>query len=740
MLNRKVASLQLKWLLVISILIVTGLLDVAAIFFFPSVKIIRIITILEVILAVPIVLNSLKQQKAKDDEYQRTDQRLKNIFETLDVAIWSHDHKTGELLITPGIEKLYGYPLESFIKDPLLWKKVILPEDSAIIADRERRVALGETVTSEYRIIRPDGEVRWIMDRGIPAQCDKKGSDGYFTSVLFDITDRKETEDRYRSLVEMSPDIIAVVNSLTVVYINETGLKLLGASRSEEIIGQSVLNFVPQDIIQVFSERTRTYEQQSSSKFQLEFQVKRLDGKTIDVEMASTPILFEGRFAIQIVGQDITERKRAENTIRTMAYYDTLTGLPNRNHFKRYLNEVLHHEENKVSAVLFLDLDRFKIINDTKGHTFGDMILQKAANRLMSTVKDGVVSRQGGDEFIILLENTSREKAGETAQRILDEFTKPIVVQQQEFFVTTSIGISLYPKDGVDEEALIKNADTAMYLAKEYGKNNFQFYSSILNGISIRKMELENNLRKALEQGQLKLVYQPQISLTTGKVVGAEALIRWDHPVYGTIPPLEFIPLAEETGLIRPIGKWVLSEACRQRKEWDKQGIAAFPIAVNVSVRQFDEDQFTSFVASVIKEIGLKPDQLELEITESIMQNLEKTSVILQKLKKLGVMLAIDDFGTGYSSLSYLKHFPIDKIKIDKTFVDDISAANGQGLMVKTIIDMGINLNFAVIAEGIETQNQLDFLKKNHCDIGQGYYYSQPLPASEVKQFLEWRT
>jgi len=361
-------------------------------------------------------------------------------------------------------------------------------------------VAIGETVTSEYRIIRPDGEVRWIHDRGFPT-LDSTGKLVDFNSVLFDITDRKESEDRYRSLVEMSPDIIAVVSRFKIEYINEAGWKLVGASNPEELIGTSPLKYVPSEIIEVFSNKSTNLDNRYNERKRLEFQVKRLDGETIDVEMASTPILYEGRFAVQVVGRDITERKKTEKTIKTMAYYDTLTGLPNRNRFRKHLNKILKTQENKILAVLFLDLDRFKIINDTKGHTIGDIILQKVASRLeMAVNNEGVVSRQGGDEFIILLEDIDREKVTEVAKRILNDFSKPLEVNNQEFFVTPSIGISIFPDDGTDEETLIKNADTAMYKAKERGKNNFQFYSSQFNGISIRKMELENGLRKALEQ------------------------------------------------------------------------------------------------------------------------------------------------------------------------------------------------------------------------------------------------
>lgn len=725
-----------NWMLIFSLIVLSELLDVMFTVLFPTIGMMKFASLFILIAILPFVIITLKEMNRKDHELRLNKLKLKNIFDTLDIAIWSHDLKSDSLLITPGIEKLYGYSYIDFYKDLNLWKKVIYPDDLVVLDEREQKIAKGETVTSEYRIIRPDGEVRWIQDRGFPT-FDNKGNFVDFNSVLFDITDRKESEDRYRSLVEMSPDIIAVVSREKIEYMNEAGWKLVGASGPEEVIGESALKFASLKIVNTIRKKVGMFKRPNPERVRFEFQVKRLDGETIDVEMAATTIFYEGRFAVQVVGRDITERKKAEKTIQYMAYYDSLTGLPNRNQFRNHLNEVLTKQDTKMLAVLFLDLDRFKIINDTKGHTVGDFILQKVANRLAATVNnEGVVSRQGGDEFIILLEYINQETVSQIAQKILSEFSKPLEVNDQEFFVTPSIGISLYPVDGEDVETLIKNADTAMYQAKERGKNNFRFYSSNLNGISVRKMELENGLRKALEQNQLMLHYQPQLSLTTGELVGIEALIRWQHPEHGLIAPSEFIPLAEETGLIVPIGKWDLREACRQRKGWESIGFHDFPAAVNVSVRQFEDDHLIEYISGVLDENGLEGSHLELEITESIMQNLENSIIILNQLKELGVLLSIDDFGTGYSSLSYLKHLPIDKIKIDKSFVDDIIYHSNQGIMVKTIIDMGLNLNFAVIAEGIETDEQLHFLKENECNIGQGYLFSKPITAEQMDEYL----
>ncbi|WP_235822075.1 sensor domain-containing protein [Gottfriedia luciferensis] len=682
-----------------------------------------------------IVILLLKFSNKNSNELRKDRQRLDHIFDTLDVAIWSHDLKTNTLLITPGIENLYGYSLEKFYQDSTLWKKVIHPEDLKVLEERERILSLGKTVTSIYRIIRSDGEVRWIQDRGIPT-VDERGSLIDFCSVLFDITNRKESEDRYRTLVEMSPDIIAVYSRGRIDYINEAGCKLFGASNQKDLIGKPPSKLIHPNILREIKDNELDLDD-SKSMMRFEFQANRLNGESIEVEMTTMPIFYEGRAATQIVGRDISDRKRAEHTIQHMAYYDVLTGLPNRNKFRKHLNEVLSQSTNQKHAILFLDLDRFKIINDTKGHTVGDQLLQSVAKRIESAINNkGMVSRQGGDEFIILLENKDTEKVIEVAKSILREFATPFDVDHLEFFVTPSIGISMYPADGEDEETLIKNADTAMYLAKERGKNNYQFYSSKLAELATQKMDIEKWLRRALEKDELKINYQPQIDLETNEIIGVEALLRWHHPEKGMISPADFIPLAEETGLIVPIGKWILKEACLQNKKWQEEGFKPIPIAVNISVRQIQDEEFIESVTRILDEVGLKPNLLDLEITESIMQDIEKSTNVLNQLKKIGLKISIDDFGTGYSSLSYLKHLPIDSIKIDKSFVDDIINHSTKGEMVKTIIDMGHNLNFNVIAEGIEKKEQVEFLKQNQCNIGQGYFYSKPIPVNDLEKLL----
>jgi diguanylate cyclase (GGDEF)-like protein len=449
------------------------------------------------------------------------------------------------------------------------------------------------------------------------------------------------------------------------------------------------------------------------------------------------PILFEGKQSVLVVGRNITTRKKADNTIKHLAYFDTLTDLPNRNSCLKHLNSRLQCTEIESMAVLFLDVDQFKRINDTKGHSTGDLILKKVANRLKTAVDaEDFVSRLGGDEFLILLENKNSKEIKEKLNRIMREFSHPIIINQEEFFVTPSIGISIYPSDGQDQESLIKNADAAMYLAKENGKNNYKFYSNSLAAKSSRKMELEMALRKAIQFKELQLHYQPQVNINSGQIVGVEALIRWFHPKYGFVSPNEFVPLAEETNLILSIGDWVIKEACAQKKKWEKNGLTHLKLAINISVRQFQRDEFIQVLQQQVKRFKLNPGLIELEITESIMQNIESSIMILHELKSLGFKISIDDFGKGYSSLSYLKYLPINTIKIDKSFVDDIEHPIHQGSLVKAIIDMGQNMNFSVIAEGIETKEQMEFLQKHNCLFGQGYYFSKPLPSQDVDKLL----
>ncbi len=453
---------------------------------------------------------------------------------------------------------------------------------------------------------------------------------------------------------------------------------------------------------------------------------------------------------------DISEKKASENRVRSteegmrqlerQAYYDELTGLPKRALFFQRVEQVLARVAKKelASAILFLDLDRFKKINDTLGHRSGDEVLKHAAQRFLGHLrKDDLITRISGDEFAILLCNPKKPEqtaytASIVAQKIISDFASPIQIGTQEVFVSTSIGIALYPQDGTEPEQLLKNADMAMYHAKRNGGDNYQFFKRELNATSTEKFYLESQLHKALDGGQFTLYFQPQIDAQTGEIIGAESLLRWQLPRKGMIPPTQFIPLTEETGLIVPIGQWILEYACEKQKEWLDAGYPIQRIAINLSARQFYEPEFASQIEKVLEKTGLDPKHLELEITESIlMEDTKRTKNTLLRLSQMGIGLSLDDFGTGYSSLAYLKHFPIDNVKIDRSFVTDLPQNENDAAISTAIIAMAHTLGLLVIAEGVETEEQFHFLKNQQCDAIQGYFFSRPLPESEFESLLK---
>jgi len=415
--------------------------------------------------------------------------------------------------------------------------------------------------------------------------------------------------------------------------------------------------------------------------------------------------------------------------------HDALTGLSNRHYFFKHLKEVLQKETTKSAAVLFFDLDRFMVINDSLGHEIGDLLLKEVAQRLINCLDQAdTLARNGGDEFLVSLINLNHKEVMDTMERILTCFDEPFIVDCYEIYSSPSIGVSFYPHDGKDVDSLIKKADVAMYHVKNNGKNNFQFYRSNQTDNIHNKLEIEVNLHKAINNNEFFLQYQPKMDLFTGKMIGMEALIRWDHPEKGMVSPGEFIPLAEETGLIIPIGEWVLRTACKQIRAWQKQGLPSFIISVNLSGRQLYQPNFAQIVKSVLEETGLDAEYLELEITESTLMDIPQGLKVLNELKTLGVKISLDDFGTGYSSLNYLRIFPIDVLKIDQSFVRNSTQDSTDAAIVKTIITMAHQLEMQVIAEGVESKDHLVFLQRNHCDGAQGYLFSKPLLPEEIAQ------
>ncbi|MBU1641942.1 EAL domain-containing protein, partial [bacterium] len=427
--------------------------------------------------------------------------------------------------------------------------------------------------------------------------------------------------------------------------------------------------------------------------------------------------------------------------VEYLAYHDSLTTLPNRSLFSKLLGHSINqeHRHNGQLAVLFLDLDYFKNINDTLGHEAGDQLLQEVAARLKTCLRESdTVARLGGDEFVVMLPELDVEKyAATVAQKILSAVARPFVLAGQECRVTASIGVSTYPQDGLDEQTLTKNADIAMYKAKEEGKNNFLFYSDKLNANSLERLNLESGLRHALERNQFQLYYQTKRDIGTGLITGMEALLRWQHPDLGTVAPLRFIPLAEETGLIIPIGKWVLKTACLQNVAWQNQGLAHLNMAVNLTERQFFDESLLTDLAKILADTGMDPHLLELEISEGLlMRDVEKTKQVFREIKDIGVRIAIDDFGSGYSSLAMLKQFPLDTMKIDRSFIRDVASVAEDKALTEAIIAMGRTLSLTVVAQGVETKEQADFLRQNACDEFQGYYLNKPVPADQMAELI----
>lgn len=474
----------------------------------------------------------------------------------------------------------------------------------------------------------------------------------------------------------------------------------------------------------------------------------RRDGSEVAIEDSTAPIHDSaGNIAGAVmVFHDITDAKAMAVKMAHLAQHDFLTNLPNRALLNDRIAQAIGLAKRRSSflAILFMDLDNFKHINDSLGHATGDKLLQSVTERLSACVRSSdTVSRQGGDEFVILVtDDKSAENAAQTAEKLLKSLATPHHINKHELHVTTSIGISVYPSDGTDAETLIKNADTAMYQAKDKGRNNYQFFKPEMNVRAVERQVIEVNLRVALARNEFFLHYQPKINLKTGEITGAEALLRWQHPQWGMVPPIRFIGIAEDCGVIVPVGRWVLREACAQTRQWQDSGLDIATISVNISAVEFRRQDFVEGVKAILSETGLPPTCLQLEITESVlMRNAEGSIAILEQLKNMGIQLAIDDFGTGYSSLSYLNQFPIDVLKIDQSFVQDIgnNKTDSNGVIASAVIAMGNSLKQKVIAEGVEDEEQLSFLKEQHCEEGQGYIFSRPVGAEQFEKLLRKR-
>ncbi len=545
---------------------------------------------------------------------------------------------------------------------------------------------------------------------------------------------------RFRSAMDATADAIFLVDpaAMRLVDVNETACRLLGYTRQE------LLNLGPADLGVGTHEQLREIYNAliaGTDGGLCEVQLRRKDGSWLAVELFRRAQRVGAGWVVVSVARDISERIEARQRLQQLAHFDPLTGLPNRTLFYQMLQKALHEaaENQWLLAVLFIDLDHFKKVNDTRGHVIGDELLRQFGNRLAQCVRTGdTVGRLGGDEFaLVLMMPEGQQGAVAVANKIREILDEPFDLRGYEIAVTASIGITVFPDDAADPETLIKYADTAMYQAKEAGRNAYRFFTSGMNKRVLAWLELENALRKALDNEEFVLYYQPKVRIDTGRITGVEALLRWNRPGYGMVPPSEFIPVLEETGLIVPVGSWAIEAACKQIASWTGSPGGPVQISVNVSGRQFAEASLESVVVGAINRHGIEADFLELEITESsLMSNAERTVSILQNLKARGIRISIDDFGTGYSSLAYLKRFPIDKLKIDIAFIRDVTTNPDDAAIALAIIRMAHSLKLDVVAEGVETAMQLAYLRRHHCDHMQGYYFSRPVPVLELEQML----
>jgi diguanylate cyclase (GGDEF)-like protein/PAS domain S-box-containing protein len=559
-----------------------------------------------------------------------------------------------------------------------------------------------------------------------------------------ELTDANKHLDLQVAVLEAAANAIAITDSNgTIQWVNHAFTIMTGYSK-EEVLGKNPRLLKSGDQAQSYYDKLWSTIL-SGKVWQGEIINKRKDGTTYTEEMTITPVTQGvGNAAVTkfiAIKQNITKRKVAEERIQFLAYSDALTGLPNRRLLQDRLTQALASARRQKSrvALLFLDLDKFKNINDSLGHAVGDLLLQEVAGRLTTWGREqDTVARVGGDEFLILLTGVKDiTDVAVAAKRLMDTMIGEYSIQGHALNITCSLGVSIFPEHGTDTETLIKNADTAMYSAKESGRNGFRFFTEDLDAQAVERLTLENSLQLALDKKELFLVYQPQMDIVSGKIIGLEALLRWQHPKLGLVPPDKFIRIAENCGLIVPIGEWVLETACSQARKWHEDGLPKVRVAVNVSAVQFRRQGFSEQIRRVLHETGLAPQYLELELTESVvLADADVTFSVSQELKAMGVELAIDDFGTGYSSFSYLKQFRVGKLKIDRSFIRDVAVNPDDAAITAAIISMAKNLHLKVIAEGVENEAQMSFLRAHHCDEIQGYYFSKPLAVDKVADKL----
>lgn len=678
------------------------------------------------------------------------DQELAKAHRIARFGTWTWNYQTGEITLSESAREIFGQEVTNFNDT----KGSFLPvEEWEKLNVEATKVGHTGGYDLELQVIHSSGTPLWINAKGEPIEV--RGDEVIaLRGTVQDISEHKrfelalfEQKERAQVTLQSIADGVITTDAKGMIdYMNPVAEQLTGW-KVNAAIGQplpTVLNLVSEKNGKTLPNPVRPAlikgEAHRLSECCL---LVRPDGSRSVIEDSAAPI--RGRddkiVGAVLVFHDVTESREITARIAHQATHDVLTGLPNRLLAWDRLEHAIAiaRRDDSCVGILFLDLDRFKNVNDSLGHAHGDELLKQVANRLTASTRAAdTVSRQGGDEFMVIIPKANRRALfADVAEKILCAVDAPYFIEGHELRVTFSIGISVFPHDGSDAHVLIKNADAAMYAAKSNGRNNFQFYSPEMNRKAIAHLSLESELRRAIERQEFAVHYQPKISTTDTRLIGAEALIRWNHPERGMVPPGQFIAIAEESGLIKPIGLWIMEEVCRQNQEWLRKGLACVPIAVNLSAIQFRDKSLVNILKKVLDDSGLSPDLLEFELTESsLMQDSDSVVEALNKLKEIGTRLSIDDFGTGYSSLSYLKRFPIDTLKIDQAFVRDVPYDKDGAAIVEAIINMGHSLDLSVIAEGVETVEQLNFLKARRCNEIQGNYYSKPIPAAEFEKML----
>ena len=693
-----------------------------------------------------IIFDISEQVKAKKT-LEKWKDRYKIALDGANDGLWDWDFEKDEVTYSNRWKEIMGYGSKEVAKNIYTWLNLIVEEDKKKVLSELDRHLNGESDSFkvQHRIKMPDGSEKWVEVKA-KAFFDSNGKVRRMAGFTTDITELKkieiklkESEALFRIFMDTVPGNVFIKDEKgRFVFVNEYMYKFFGF---KDLLNKTISSVIQKDLAQKIEmeEKLVLVGQDLRVKEEKYFDANK---KAYIFKTYRFPIIQDNKKFIGGISLDITKQKDFETKLNFLAHYDTLTSLPNRILFQDRLKHAIAYSKRygKKIALMFLDLDNFKTVNDTLGHDYGDLLLVEISKRLKNSLREqDTVSRLGGDEFTIILEGIRDDVyTSVVAQKIIDVISQPLKLKDKTVYVGVSIGISIYPDDGRNMEELIKNADMAMYKAKESGKNNFQYFTEDMNQEYYRKLEITNGLRDAIKNNELYLLYQPKVDVKNRKIAGVEALVRWRHKELGNIPPQQFIDIAENSKLILELGEWILKKACLQARKWHVKGFRDIKIAVNFSINQLSQYGIVDTVENILQETKLDPSMLEIEIVENVlMKNVKKVEKTLKSLRRLGVTIAIDDFGTGYSSLSYLKRLPIHTLKIDRSFVKDVQIDSDDTQIVSAIIMMGKKLGLEIVAEGVETKEQLEFLKSQGCHLMQGYYFSEPVKEIEIEEMLD---